>query len=239
MTASGKPVYLFADSQVLFWKERGQLFLESIRQRIESPTPCAAYIGASNGDLPEFYSIFEAAMEGIGINDNRMIPSCPTEDDISFVDRANLIMLAGGDVALGWSVCQGNGLCDILIRRYHEGAVLMGVSAGAVQLGILGWTEEGASAENLIDTLRIVPFIVSAHDEGAEWENLKKAVHLMGEHACGIGIPSGGGMVYHADHSMEAVRYPLHEFSSNGEKFVHNLLLPSALNWHASSAETA
>jgi hypothetical protein len=33
----------------------------------------AAYIGASNGDRPEFYGIFEAAVDAIGITDRRMI----------------------------------------------------------------------------------------------------------------------------------------------------------------------
>jgi hypothetical protein len=29
----------------------------------------------------------------------------------------------------------------------------------------------------------------------------------------GIGIPAGGGMVYHPDYSIEPIRYPLYDFS--------------------------
>ncbi len=69
-----QPIYLLADSQLLFWKENGNLFLSSIKALLHSH-PKAAYIGVSNGDAPEFYAIFIAAMDGIDIQDCRMIRS--------------------------------------------------------------------------------------------------------------------------------------------------------------------
>ena len=75
MTSTPQPIYLFADSQLLFWRSKDALFLRSLREVLDEDSPKAAYIGASNGDDPEFYSIFTAAMEGIGIHECRMILS--------------------------------------------------------------------------------------------------------------------------------------------------------------------
>ena len=71
-----QPLYLLADSQLLFWERRGRLLLDAAVDGLARDTPLsAAYIGASNGDRPEFYGIFEAAVDAIGITDRRMIDS--------------------------------------------------------------------------------------------------------------------------------------------------------------------
>src|SRR6185369_4399235 len=126
-----QPIVLLADSQFLFWRKNDRLVLE----RVLKERPKAAYIGASNGDNPDFYAIFVAAMEGFGIFDCRMIPSAISEADLSFLNDADIILLAGGDVALGWRTFVTNGLDNHIVRRYSERATLIGISAGAVQLG--------------------------------------------------------------------------------------------------------
>ena len=99
-----QPLYLLADSQLLFWKRQDRLLLEVALDGLARDTPLrAAYIGASNGDRPEFYEIFEAAMDAIGITDRRMIDSSFGPGDRAFLERAQLIVLAGGDVRLGWN----------------------------------------------------------------------------------------------------------------------------------------
>ena len=69
-----KPIFLLADSQLLFWREEGgEPFLARARKLMEQDAPervfKAAYLGASNGDAPEFYDLFVAAMGEIGIRD--------------------------------------------------------------------------------------------------------------------------------------------------------------------------
>src|SRR6185503_14734126 len=96
-----KPIFLFADSQLLFWRENGALLIERIVEATTRDQLKAAYVGASNGDQPDFYEIFVAAMEGIGVVDCRMIPSALSEADIAFLNDANIILLAGGDVEIG------------------------------------------------------------------------------------------------------------------------------------------
>ncbi|HLM58717.1 MAG TPA: Type 1 glutamine amidotransferase-like domain-containing protein [Pyrinomonadaceae bacterium] len=221
-----QPIYLFADSQLLFRRDGGNLFLDSIRRLVTRDSPRAAYVGASNGDAPEFYSIFEAAMDGAGVRDRRMILSSFAAEDRSFLSDADIILLAGGDVEVGWRVFVETGMREAIVRRYAEGAVLMGVSAGAVQLGLYGLTERGASTGGLADAFELVPFVIDAHDEGRRWGRLRAALRLLGGAAGGIGIPAGGGMIYHPGGRVEAVGRPLHELSFEGGEVKDALLLP-------------
>lgn len=142
-TVAQQPLYLFADSQLLFWKRRDRLLLEEALDGLGRDTPLsAAYIGASNGDRPEYYGIFEAAMDALGVTDRRMIDSSFGPADRAFLERAWLIVLAGGDVRLGWDTFEHTGMKDVILRRHTQGAVLVGVSAGAVQLGRYGIVEK-------------------------------------------------------------------------------------------------
>lgn len=221
-----KPLFLLADSQLLFWKSEGGLFTERIREQLDSDNPKAAYIGASNGDDPQFYSIFEAAMAGVELTDCRMIPSRPAAEDREFLSHADLILLAGGDVELGWKVFEENGLKELITERRFDGAVLVGVSAGAVQLG-LGTLLETATMKKL-STFQFAPFYVGAHDEAAEWWDLRALVNMADEGGRGIGIPTGGGAVYSLDGSLEPIRKPLVEFLKLEDRVSENLLLPPA-----------
>lgn len=227
MNAPLKPMYLFADSQLLFWHTETGMFLDTIREMIDVEAPRAAYIGASNGDQTDFYQLFLASMEGIGVVDCRMISSAFPPSDAAFLDEADIILLAGGSVQRGWDVFEQSGMKESIIRRYYEGALLMGVSAGAVQLGLRGWSEGDSDGERLIETFRLIPFIISAHEEKEEWGQLSRAIELAGPEMQGIGIPAGGGMIYHADHSIEPVRYPLQQFSTEEGRVVRSLLFPA------------
>jgi cyanophycinase len=221
-----QPIYLFADSQLLFWREGGNLFLDSIRRLVTRVSPKAAYVGASNGDAPEFYSIFEAAVEGAGVHHRKMILRSFSAEDQSFLSEADIILLAGGDVERGWRVFVETGIREFVIRRYYEGAILMGISAGAAQLGLYGFVESGASPAGLMGTFGLVPFVIDAHDERQNWDRLRRAVQLLDGAAKGIGIPAGGGLIYYPDQRVEAIRRPLYEFSIEGGGIKDALLLP-------------
>lgn len=226
MKPNPQPIYLFADSQLLFWNEGGELFLNSIRRRAARDSPRAAYVGASNGDAPEFYSIFEAAMARAGVHHRRMILSSFPAEDESFLREADIILLAGGDIERGWRVFVETGIREFIIKRYDEGAVLMGISAGAAQFGLYGLVESEVSPAGLVDTFGLVPFVIDAHDERQRWGRLRRALQLLGGAAKGIGIPTGGGLIYHPHGRVEALRHPLCEFSIEGGGIKEALLLP-------------
>jgi peptidase E len=140
------PLFLLADSQLLFLVDEEGPFIDRVAACTGPGAPRAAYLGASNGDNPDFYSIFLAAIEPIGPAECRLIPSEPTADELAFLESADVILLAGGDVDLGWRAFTASGVRDVVERRYHAGAVLIGVSAGAVQLGNAGWPEGDAES---------------------------------------------------------------------------------------------
>ena len=193
-----QPIVLLADSQLLFWRANDQLLLERILKESK-----AAYIGASNGDNPDFYAIFVAAMEGFGIFDCRMIPSAVAEADLAFLNDADIILLAGGDVELGWRTFLTNGLNNHIVRRYFEGATLIGISAGAVQLGPCGLAADGS----LFETFKLVPFIIGAHEESNNWKTTTDLLRLSPTNTRGIGLPTGGGAIYHDDQTLEPLRH--------------------------------
>lgn len=221
-----QPLYLLADSQLLFWKRQDRLLLETALDGLARDTSLsAAYIGASNGDRPEFYGIFEAAVEAIGIDDRRMVDSSFGPDDRAFLERAQLIVLAGGDVRLGWNTFEKTGMRDVILDRYAQGAVLVGISAGAVHLGRYGIVEiPDSSGTELLDVFKLVPVVIDTHDERAEWTRLSRAVQVLEGAATGLGIPSGGGAIVHADTTIEPLRRPVHEFRFDGTHITHSLL---------------
>jgi peptidase E len=225
MSLSLQPIYLLADSQLLFWRNKDTLFLDSIKKLIARAMPKAAYVGASNSDDPVFYSIFEAAMEGVGIQDCKMILSSFPEEDELFINDSDIILLAGGDVEKGWDVFSKVGLRELIIKKYYEGTLLIGVSAGAVQLGLFGLVEVEESFNKLIDTFKLVPFIISVHDEGQEWKSLRETIQLLNSTTRGIGIPTGGGLIYYPDQSIEAIRYPLSEYMMKDGVMNHSLVI--------------
>jgi len=216
-----QPLYLLADSQLLFWKRHDRLLLEEALDGLARDTPLsAAYIGASNGDRPEFYEVFESAVESIGITNRRMIDSSFRPADRAFLERAQLVVLAGGDVRLGWNTFEKTGMKDVIQRRHAQGAVLVGISAGAVQLGRYGIVD----GTELLDVFQLVPAIIDMHDESANWARLSRTIHVLQGAANGLGIPSGGGAIVHADSTIEPLRRPAHEFRFDGTCVAHSLL---------------
>jgi cyanophycinase len=222
-----QPIYLLADSQLLFWKTHGVPFLAATLPDGQPADWKAAYIGASNGDAPEFYEIFREAMRSIAIVDCRHIHASFTEEDARFLDEADLLLLAGGDVATGWDAINRTGIAERIRSRYQEGATLIGVSAGAIQLGLYGSIELAEGAYQLVDTLKLVPFIIGTREEDRQWVGLSTVVQMLDGTNRGVGIRAGGGLVYHPNHGIEAIRYGVCEVAMSNGQLVQTLIFPA------------
>lgn len=193
----------------------------------------AAYIGASNGDAPEFYELFTAAMDAVNLHESRMIRAEFDLDDRNFLSTADLVLLAGGDVDGGFEIIKRNGMDSAVVSRYYDGAVLVGVSAGAMQLG-MGWLKRDSPGTSV--GLKLVPSYVDVHGERNDWRHLRQLIEAQEEYAKGFGIPLGGGLIFHADMSIEAMHRPVSEFEKSPDensRMKSNLLLPAA---HARSS---
>ncbi len=221
-----RPLYLLADSQLLFWKNGKELFLSSILQASGSSRPNVAYLGASNGDSPDAYAIFTAAMEQVEVGDLRRVGSAPTEDDLKFVDTADVVLLAGGDPEAGWNVFKQTGLHERIRNRYRSGGLLIGVSAGAVQFGSHATVPGDSGSSRLIETFGFLNLIIDAHDEKQDWRTLAGTIHLLEGTAIGLGIPRGGGLIVHPDGLLEPIRHAVEEFTYTDGKLRRSMLLP-------------
>ena len=206
------PIYLLADSQPLFLSKGGVSLLSRIKTDIDKSTIKAAYVGASNGDEPAFYGIFTEAMTAAGIDDLRMISAFFEPEDKAFFAEADIILLAGGDVDLGWKTFQAVGLDDAIRERHQAGATLIGVSAGAVQLGMFALKNSSQKKETF-NTLQMIPLCIGAHEEASEWVNLKTLSSHSKGWPRGLGIPFGGAVICHPDQTFEAVYQPAHEWT--------------------------
>lgn len=222
---SAAPVYLLADSQLLFAPPGGRPLLAAVVGDL-GREPRAAYVGAANGDRPEYYSIFEGAMEMVGVRDRRMIRSDYSAGDRAYLRSADVIVLAGGDVASGLRVLRETGMDDDLDERRREGAVLVGVSAGAVQLGAMCWPGDEPADGEPVGALGIVPFSVDAHDEAGGWRRLRQLVARSLPGGVGIGVPFAGGIIHHPDGAVEPVGRSAVEFRLHDGRIVESILYP-------------
>lgn len=224
-----KPIFLLADSRALFGDSRycrlNSVLCESLRVSEENVTR-AAYIGASNHDAVEFFDLFRAAMDTINLHESRMIRADFSAEDKSFLASADLVLLAGGRVETGWEVFTRTGMNSAIVDAYFDTAVIVGVSAGSVQLG-MGWIDSACGGVST--GIGLVPYYIDVHNEKDDWIDLRRLVDNQGKVSRGFGIPSAGALICHADMSLEAVGSPVTEFEMSEEqsmKVMENLLLP-------------
>jgi cyanophycinase-like exopeptidase len=218
-----KPLYLLADSQLLFLEKGSNTLIRRLKAELPE-TPKGAYIGASNNNQAEFYDLFLAAMEMIGVKECRMLPEQLAEGDRAFCEGANLVLLSGGDSLRGWRVFAQSGIKEMLLHKRYDGSVLVGVSAGAIQLALGALSEE--PQPKVIDMFGFAPFYVGAHEEDQDWWNLRALVNLSRNQQRGIGMPAGGGAIYSHDGTLEPIRRPLIEFMKEDEGIKERLLIP-------------
>lgn len=222
-----KPILLLADSQLLFLKnEKEEFYLKTIVEEIKSDDPKCAYLGASNGDEPAYYEIFTAAMNSMGLSNCKMITSKFDYDEQDFLDKADLILLAGGDTEKGFQIFKENGIAEILQKKYNDGTVFVGVSAGAIQLGWQFSIKTDDRKNELKDAFKFVPFMVLVHGDKNGINEVEALLKESSSIKRAYEIPAGGGLIYHTDSTVEALRKPINEFVLKEEEFIHTLIFP-------------
>jgi cyanophycinase-like exopeptidase len=228
MTDKIKPLYLLADSQLLFWNGGDNKLINAIRDSLDTKKNTytkAAYIGASNGNAPEFFELFMAAMDNIDIHQSRMISSSFNSEDRAFLESADFILLSGGDFSVGWDILNHTGMAEIITQKYYSGSVIAGISAGAMQLGIGGYSEDKNQS---IKTMQIIPYYIDVHDEKNNWLRLKTELEQTKNFNKGFGIATGGGLIYHPDVVIEPIHKTVHElyYEPSEKRVSSNMLLP-------------
>ncbi|MEM7202050.1 MAG: Type 1 glutamine amidotransferase-like domain-containing protein [Planctomycetota bacterium] len=178
-------IALLADSGPMFRRRDGRAPLWDALAQGLPPRPRAAYVGASNGDEVRYFEVFEAAMAVAHIDSLQHVTATFDDHERCWLDGADLIVLAGGDPDGGWQAMTRRGMNNAIAARAAGGAVLLGISAGAIQLGT-PWCS---------GSLGLVEALVDAHDEAAGWERLRHAVRQGTAGRVGLGLPFGTALV--------------------------------------------
>jgi len=122
----------------------------------------------------------------------------------------------------------GTGMSEIIMGRYDAGATLIGISAGAMHLGVTGDASAVRDRPSpSTGSLVLVRYVVGAHDEGRDWEELTRVIAVSDGRIRGLALPSGSAAIYHADHVLEPVSGTVMEFTAGDGVVTRTLLLPS------------
>jgi cyanophycinase-like exopeptidase len=146
-------------------------------------------------------------------------------EDRCFLETADVVVLAGGDVEAGWNVFTRTGMREMIEKRYREGAILVGVSAGAVQFGKHAAVPDTNGGRKLLETFGLIDFIVDVHDEKRDWQGLAGTIQLLEGSARGLGIPHGAALVVHGDGTFEPVGRAVEEFVLTDGRLRRSVLL--------------
>lgn len=167
--------------------------------------PNVAWIGAANDDSRTWFERAARVLRekyGATVELARTVGEVDAGETRRIVAAAQMIYLAGGDVEKLAERAHALGLDELIRRRHAEGALVVGVSAGAI--GLTRWwvrfpddDEEGAPSR--FACIGALPFAVDCHDEESDWEELRALLDVWRRDEPDArveawGIPSGGAL---------------------------------------------
>jgi len=185
-------------------------------------TPRACYVGVSNGDMKEFYDVFVEAMKKFGISDVAHIRLPLTDSQLEFMSSCSLVVLAGGDPVSGLKRMRGDERFVGTLQRLRDtGAVIMGVSAGAMQLATYLLPED-PRASAVIKGFEFIPgaCVLAAHDEARDWKILR-AVAAAQPAVRALALPRGCVIVVPPEGPMRALEKPAFFIQSENEVLIN------------------
>jgi cyanophycinase-like exopeptidase len=218
------PIYLLAGGPGAKRQSPDPILQMALRD-LGKTKPTVAYIGAAHGDSLMFFLFIKRLITAAGAGKVELVPLVKKKSDMekaqSIIQLADCIFVSGGDVKEGMRVLTERSVIALIKKRYNEGALIIGVSAGSIMLAKqwIDWPDENneASAE-LFPCMNIAPVLCDTHGEEDEWNELHSLVHLTEGDQIGYGIPSGGAMRISPDGVVEAISMPLFRIEQRGGK---------------------
>lgn len=203
------------------WRERNRIdpgILAGLKA-CGRPSPSVAYVGAANGDDTSFFKWFKELATAAGAGRIAQIrlagKRADPEGARSSLSAADIVFVAGGDVAEGMQTLEATGITGCLRDLHRAGKTFLGMSAGSIMLGSrwVRWPDESdtASAEPF-PCLGIAPVCCDTHGEGDDWEELHALLRLCEPGTTGYGIPTGCTLVCGDDGRLRAISGPVHRF---------------------------
>jgi cyanophycinase-like exopeptidase len=218
------PIYLLAGGRGAK-KESPDPILQMALRELGKTKPSVAYIGAAHGDTLTFFLFIKRLITAAGAGKVELVPLVKKKSNMekvqSIIESADCIFVSGGDVSEGMRILTDRSVILLIKKRYNEGALIIGVSAGSIMLAKqwINWPDENdeASAE-LFPCMNIAPVLCDTHGEEDKWDELHSLVGLTEDDQIGYGIPSGGAMRISSDGTVEAIRMPLYRIERKGDK---------------------
>jgi cyanophycinase-like exopeptidase len=167
-----------------------------------------AWIGAANGDQRGWYELVASILHqryGADVRMARTVAGVGFDagETRRIVDAANVIYVAGGDVTLLAERVRALGLDEQIRKRHEAGALVVGISAGAIGLTRY-WVEFPEDNPDLEQPTRFacigaLDVAVDCHDEESDWDELRALLAAWAREEPqavveGYGIPLGGAL---------------------------------------------
>jgi hypothetical protein len=173
---------------------------------VSRPEPLVAYLGAANGEHTRWYRAVARALQkryGAKVLHARIGTKGDVAEARRIVGEADVIYATGGDVGLFADRVVGSGLDEVVRERHRAGALLVGVSAGAIGLTAY-WVRFPEDDPSLRQPTRFpcagaLRIAVDCHDEASDWEELRALLAAWAREAPddvvdGYGIPAGAAL---------------------------------------------
>ena len=196
------PMALLADSQLLFGGKKGEALSQWVMEKVAvrrvddalgifEPSKKAVYIGAANGNAIEFYQMATDICRQWGIDSVVHAENAQQLVDLN-VEGIAVVILAGGDVALGWAFLSQPSVRGWLNHYTQANGLIIGISAGAIHLASTYSKEH----DSRVCFLEYCPVNIAAHEELEEWPTIRLWQQSVDDaQPLFIGLPLGGGML--------------------------------------------
>jgi cyanophycinase-like exopeptidase len=188
--------------------------------------PLALYIGAASNDNRQFAAAVSTLLETAGAHrvlwpklTGRKKERARAREAL---EQADLVFVGGGDVEAGVDALRDANLVDDLRAAARRGAVLAGISAGAIMLGErwIRWPNAAARDDEAetFACLGLVPCSLDTHGEGDDWSEARSFAAVrareLRKKALVLGVSSGAALVVDADGTLHARGAPVVVFAA-------------------------
>jgi dipeptidase E len=221
-----KPVFLLAGGRHSYSK-RPDALLQTIYRSFGTKNPNIAYSGAASGDNRNFFGWIASELTGAGADKvaHAVIasPGADLNKAKTILESADIVFMSGGDVKEGMDILQEKNMIDFFTKLYQQGKPFFGMSAGALMLASkwVYWPDpDDDDYAELFPCLGFAPVICDAHDEEADWEELKTALMLDKEGVRGYGMGAGSGIKVTPQGEVSLVGGNVYQLVRRGNKVV-------------------
>ena len=128
--------------------------------------PRVGFLATASGDAPEYIERFHGGLSDRAETSDLRLFSQPSHDPRDWFEAQDVIYVGGGSTANLLAVWRVHGLEDLVREAYERGAVLCGVSAGAICWFEAGITDSFGPLRELRDGVGLLAGSFTPHYDG-------------------------------------------------------------------------